>query len=173
MANTAVDRPIVIHRTRPHRSPNDPLADTGLDRKTRQDRFTESGPVGVEHRPGLGNPLVRSRFPMRKGERGGSCSTPEATTRVKARNRRIRGLQISIPEAHLKLWQEWGRSVGLPVHWPLWPAPLPPLVGGLGLANAGPAVVRMPAVTSAIAAERNRRFLIEKSPPPNPPEFSV
>src|SRR5215208_7595793 len=32
--------------------------------------------------------------------------------------------------------QTAGRSAGLPVHWPLWPAPLPPLVGGDGLAAA-------------------------------------
>ena len=106
------------------------------------------------------------QMPNEEGRRGGSCSTPKATTRVKARNRTIRDRQISVSEAHLKLWQEWGRSLGLPVHWPLWPAPLPPLVGGLGLANAGPADVRMPAVTSAIAAERNRRFLIENHPLP-------
>jgi hypothetical protein len=66
------------------------------------------------------------------------------------------------------LWHDAGRSLAGPVHWPLWPAPLPPLVGGLGVPNAGPVVVRMPAVTSAMAAVRNRRFLIE-SPPFLPP----
>ncbi len=89
----------------------------------------------------------------------------------KARKPTVPGLQISRRTAHLKLWQEWGRSLGLPVHWPLWPAPLPPLVGGLGLANAGPVAVRMPAVTSATAAVRNRRFLIEYHPLSYPPEF--
>jgi hypothetical protein len=58
------------------------------------------------------------------------------------------------------LWHDAGRSAAGPVHWPLCPAPLPPLVGGLGEPNAGPVVVSMPAVTSAIAAVRNRRFLI-------------
>jgi hypothetical protein len=29
--------------------------------------------------------------------------------------------------------QEAGRSSGLPVYWPLWPAPLPPLVGRGGI----------------------------------------
>jgi hypothetical protein len=38
------------------------------------------------------------------------------------------------------------------------------LVGGRGEPKAGPAMVNMPAVTSATAAERNRRFLM-KSPP--------
>jgi hypothetical protein len=33
-----------------------------------------------------------------------------------------------------------GRSVGLPVHWPLEPAPFPPLVGGAGLARAAGAI---------------------------------
>jgi hypothetical protein len=48
-------------------------------------------------------------MPNEEGKRGGSRSTPEATTRVKARNRTLRGLQILVPEAHLKLWQEWVR----------------------------------------------------------------
>jgi hypothetical protein len=34
------------------------------------------------------------------------------------------------------LWQDAGRSFCGPVHCPLWPAPLPPLVGGLGEAQA-------------------------------------
>src|SRR5215218_9725785 len=34
-------------------------------------------------------------------------------------------------------WQLAGRSSAGPVHCPLWPAPLPPFVGGLGLAHAG------------------------------------
>jgi hypothetical protein len=36
--------------------------------------------------------------------------------------------------------QEAGRSSGLPVHWPLWPAPLPPFVGGGGFPTADPIV---------------------------------
>jgi hypothetical protein len=39
------------------------------------------------------------------------------------------------------LWQDAGRSVCGPVHWPLWPAPLPPLVGG---ARRGPGGGRQP-----------------------------
>jgi hypothetical protein len=38
---------------------------------------------------------------------------------------------------YLLLWQDAGRSAAWPVHWPLWPAPLPPLVGGDGLLKAG------------------------------------
>src|SRR5207245_2574450 len=40
-----------------------------------------------------------------------------------------------------------------PVHWPLWPAPLPPFVGGLGLANTMPvveSVSRPPRIAAAI-----------------------
>src|SRR5215218_3835904 len=53
--------------------------------------------------------------------------------------------------------QTAGRSAGLPVHWPLWPAPFPPLVGGLGLAHAADAVPTASALTTAPAA---RSFFI-------------
>jgi hypothetical protein len=36
--------------------------------------------------------------------------------------------------------QEAGRSSGFPVHWPLWPPPLPPFVGGGGFPTADPIV---------------------------------
>jgi hypothetical protein len=47
--------------------------------------------------------------------------------------------------------QEAGRSSGLPVHWLLWPVPLPPLVGGGASANAGAARDRRRAVLKAAA----------------------
>jgi hypothetical protein len=84
----------------------------------------------------------------------------------KARKRTVPGLRCCPPSlvalcmSLYGLWHDAGRSAAGPVHWPLCPAPLPPLVGGLGEPNAGPVVVSMPAVTSAIAAVRNRRFLI-------------
>ena len=54
--------------------------------------------------------------------------------------------------------QEAGRSSGLPVHWPLCPAPLPPFVGGFALpaAAAGRDAAKTPATTTA------RIFLIGK-----------
>jgi hypothetical protein len=56
---------------------------------------------------------------------------------------------------YLLLWQEAGRSAAGPVHCPLWPAPLPPLVGGDGLANAGAAEpTRIPPATIAATTAR-------------------
>ena len=54
--------------------------------------------------------------------------------------------------------QDAGLSAGLPVHWPLDPAPRPPWVGGFGAANAGAAVatVNRLANNTAIAL----RFII-------------
>jgi hypothetical protein len=58
------------------------------------------------------------------------------------------------------LWHDFGRSSFGPVHWPLWPAPLPPLVGGDGLANAaaGADTAKAPAASTA------RSFLILEVP---------
>src|SRR5206468_3190750 len=54
-------------------------------------------------------------------------------------------------------WQDVGRADAAPVHWPLWPPPLPPLVGGFGLANAMVAVI--PIVTAMVhVAARMRLF---------------
>ncbi len=39
---------------------------------------------------------------------------------------------------YLEVWQPLGRSDAAPVHCALAPPPLPPFVGGLGLANAVP-----------------------------------
>jgi hypothetical protein len=52
--------------------------------------------------------------------------------------------------------QEAGRSLGFPVHWPLWPAPLPPLVGGGALANDGAATASIspPVRQSAVTLRR-------------------
>jgi hypothetical protein len=49
-------------------------------------------------------------------------------------------------------WQLAGRSAAGPVHCPLWPAPLPPFVGGAGLAQAGvtPTAKAPQANTSAV-----------------------
>jgi hypothetical protein len=90
----------------------------------------------------------------------------------KARKPTVPGLQISRRTAHLKLWQEWGRSLGLPVHWPLWPAPLPPLVGGLGLANAGPGR-RQDAGSHKRDGGSTKQTLPHRISPPflTPPEF--
>jgi hypothetical protein len=58
----------------------------------------------------------------------------------------------STPERpYYGLWQEAGRSAALPVHWPLDPAPLPPLVGGDGFANAGAAAVAKAALAKRTA----------------------
>lgn len=56
------------------------------------------------------------------------------------------------------LLQELGRSALGPVHWPLLPAPLPPSVGGDGLAPAtgAAATARAPTVNSAATALRTR-----------------
>jgi hypothetical protein len=55
-------------------------------------------------------------------------------------------------------WQDAGRSSGLPVHCPLEPAPLPPLVGGGGLPNAGPTVpIVIPAAMMAATIARFMR----------------
>jgi len=53
------------------------------------------------------------------------------------------------------LWQEAGRSEFLPVHWPLWPAPLPPFVGGEGFAVATGATA-----TAKAAAESNAAMVL-------------
>jgi hypothetical protein len=58
------------------------------------------------------------------------------------------------------LWQDVGRADPGPVHWPLWPAPFPPLFGGLGLAHADDAV---PNTTAVAMAPATRRFFM--SPP--------
>jgi hypothetical protein len=63
------------------------------------------------------------------------------------------------------LWQDLGRSSAGPVHWPLWPAPLPPLVGGWGVANAGAAVDSTSAVAKAAATLLTASFDIETLPP--------
>jgi excisionase family DNA binding protein len=55
------------------------------------------------------------------------------------------------------LWQDAGRSAAGPVHWPLWPAPLPPLVGGRGLAHAAEAV---PSTAAVAMAPATRRFFM-------------
>jgi hypothetical protein len=54
------------------------------------------------------------------------------------------------------LWHELGRSAFGPVHWPDLPAPLPPLVGGEGLAYPGAAAAsaNAPARTAAAAFRR-------------------
>jgi hypothetical protein len=63
------------------------------------------------------------------------------------------------------LWQEVGRSAAGPVHWPLCPAPLPPLVGGCGVANAWAEAPKMPAATStAPATTRPMRFIMTQCP---------
>jgi hypothetical protein len=58
-----------------------------------------------------------------------------------------------------------GRPSGLPVHWPLWPAPFPPLVGGGALANAGADTESSPAVSSATTIARTRRVIRDHLPP--------
>jgi len=75
-------------------------------------------------------------------------------------------LSVRADTAYLLLWQEAGRSSAGPVHWPLWPAPLPPFVGGAGDAKACPPAVKMPATTIAIAAARQIRFLMKNHPLP-------
>src|SRR5215208_5678072 len=56
--------------------------------------------------------------------------------------------------------QTAGRRSGLPVHWPLWPAPLPPLVGGDGLAAAIGATATESARLASTAATTLRVLLI-------------
>ena len=51
-------------------------------------------------------------------------------------------VEASVRDASYGLWHEAGRSDAGPVHCPLLPAPLPPLVGGDGLANAGAVAAR-------------------------------
>jgi hypothetical protein len=60
------------------------------------------------------------------------------------------------------LWQDAGRSAWGPVHWPLCPAPLPPLVGGGASANAVDAApsASVPARTTMEIA----RFIIHLPP---------
>jgi hypothetical protein len=57
-----------------------------------------------------------------------------------------------------RLWHDAGRSACGPVHWPLRPAPLPPLVGGLGSAQAAGAspTQRTPAAIRADTSLRIR-----------------
>ncbi len=62
------------------------------------------------------------------------------------------------------LLHEAGRSSGLPVQLPLLPAPLPPLVGGDGLANAAGAIVA-PSAAVARSAAKVRRVLLIGLPP--------
>ena len=57
-------------------------------------------------------------------------------------------------DRYLDDWQDAGRADAAPVHCPLEPAPLPPLVGGFGLANdtdtAAPSASTMVANVTAI-----------------------
>lgn len=58
--------------------------------------------------------------------------------------------------------QEAGRSSGLPVHCPDWPAPLPPFVGGGASAEAAEARPRLRTAARAAAAAR-RDFMAGSS----------
>lgn len=60
------------------------------------------------------------------------------------------------PPTRQGLWHEAGRSAAGPVHWPLCPAPLPPFVGGLGFAVAGPARAKSPVVATTTTMVRAR-----------------
>jgi hypothetical protein len=63
------------------------------------------------------------------------------------------------------LLQDDGRSSCGPVHCPLWPAPLPPLVGGLGEASAvgvSPTQIA-PAASSVAAVLRVRSMIVPTS----------
>jgi len=63
------------------------------------------------------------------------------------------------------LWQELGRSAFAPVHCPDWPAPLPPLVGGLGFAEATGTAATASAATDSSAAMLLRVLVILTSFP--------
>ena len=58
------------------------------------------------------------------------------------------------------LLHEAGRSTGLPVQFPLRPAPFPPFVGGLGLATAGLAA----ASAKTLANSKATSFLMSTPP---------
>ena len=65
------------------------------------------------------------------------------------------------------LWQDAGRSACGPVHWPLWPAPFPPFVGGAGSARAGPTVAASSTPANMLAsAFRGEIFTSITSFPP-------
>ena len=51
-------------------------------------------------------------------------------------------------------WQLAGRSAAGPVHWPLWPAPLPPLVGACASASAVATVLSASRIPRDRAASR-------------------
>jgi hypothetical protein len=57
--------------------------------------------------------------------------------------------------------QEARLLAGLPVHWSLWPAPLPPLVGGGASANAGADTARSRTVIKATAVLQRRRLRLD------------
>jgi hypothetical protein len=60
--------------------------------------------------------------------------------------------------------QEAGRSAGFPVHWPLWPAPFPPFVGGAGFPKAVP-IVSANANPANMLAKTLRREIFIRFPP--------
>jgi hypothetical protein len=131
-------------------------SDADTARKGAERVFVEQGPLG-RHGSGLRAALSRAlglgeedpaRLPL------GAAPGPNDGA---AESERRPGNPTGAPLVGTRgygLWQDVGRSDAGPVHWPLWPAPFPPLVGGLGLAHAADAVPNAIPLTIAAAARR-------------------
>jgi hypothetical protein len=138
---------------------------------------------GRTHRAGVGAPSwLASRRQRDRPEQGAENRCSRQANRVgffdrqralAARSRAAGGAPPSLrrlmpvglrllPECYGD-WQDAGRSAAGPVHWPLWPAPFPPLVGGDGFADATGARAPSRAHVDSAIAIRLRSGLIPTS----------
>jgi hypothetical protein len=123
----------------------------------RQPGPNEAG-LPVTPTPGSGHGLMPGPVVWNRRDTGGPAHpVRRGSSRPLVPGRRMAS---GAPPRIYGLWQDVGRADPGPVHWPLWPAPFPPLFGGLGLAHADDAV---PNTTAVAMAPATRRFFM--SPP--------
>ncbi len=102
---------------------------------------------------------------FRSGSSGSQCNDPAAGRgRVDIDGRQDQPVAGQTAVGQCDDWQEAGRSAAGPVHWPDWPAPFPPFVGGDGLASATAAEPTTSATANPMAIS-SMRSLVTSSPP--------